>query len=63
MDDGKTRDDGIYEAAMYLYDRLAEDGKTIKVKNNDAYDYIVECAEGMKVKIVTNEDGAIGKEG
>ena len=63
MDDGKTRDDGIYEAAMYLYDRLAEDGKTIKVKNNDAYDYIVECAEGMKVKIVKNDDGTIRKEG
>lgn len=62
MDEGKTRDDGIYEAAMYLYDRLAEDGKTIKVKNNDAYDYIIECAEGMKVKIVTNEDGTIRKE-
>ena len=63
MDDGKTRDDGVYEAAMYLYDRLAEDGKTIKVKNNDAYDYIVECAEGMKVKIVKNDDGTIRKEG
>lgn len=63
MDDGKTRGDGIYEAAMYLYDRLAEDGKTIKVKNNDAYDYIVECAEGMKVKIIKNEDGTIRKEG
>ena len=63
MDDGKTRDDGVYEAAMYLYDRLAEDGKAIKVKNNDAYDYIVECAEGMKVKIVKNDDGTIRKEG
>ena len=62
MDDGKTRDDGIYEAAMYLYDRLAEDGKTIKVKNNDAYDYIVECAAGMKVKIVKNDDGTIKKD-
>lgn len=60
--DGKERDDGIYEAAMYLYDRLAEDGKTIKVKNNDAYDYIVECAAGMKVKIVKNDDGTIRKE-
>ena len=55
--------DGVYEAAMYLYDRLAEDGKAIKVKNNDAYDYIVECAEGMKVKIVKNDDGTIRKEG
>lgn len=62
LDDGKTRDDGLYEAAMYLYDRLAEDGKTIKVKNNDAYDYIVECAAGMKVKIVKNDDGTIKKE-
>lgn len=61
LDEGKDRDDGVYEAAMYLYDRLA-DGKTIKVEDDEAYDYIVECAEGMKVKIVTNDDGTIRKE-
>lgn len=62
-DEGKDKDDGIYEAAMYLYDRLAEDGKAIKVKDDEASAYIIECAEGMKVKIVTNEDGTIRKEG
>lgn len=62
LDEGKDRDDGIYEAAMYLYDRLAEDGKAIKVENNEAYAYIVECAAGMKVKIVKNDDGTIKKE-
>ena len=62
MDDGKTRDDGIYEAAMYLYDRLAEDGKAIKVKDDEARAYIIECAAGMKVKIVENDDGTIMKE-
>lgn len=48
---------------MYLYDRLAEDGKTIKVEDNEARAYIIECAEGMKVKIVKNDDGTIKKEG
>lgn len=61
LDEGKDRDDGVYEAAMYLYDRLA-DGKTIKVEDDEAYDYIVECAKGMKVKIVTNDDGTIKKD-
>lgn len=61
--DGKDREDGVYEAAMYLYDRLAEDGKSIKVEDDEAYDYIVECAAGMKVKIVKNDNGTIMKEG
>ena len=61
LDDGRDRDDGVYEAAMYLYDRLA-DGKTIKVEDDEAYAYIVECAEGMKVKIITSDDGTIRKE-
>lgn len=55
-------DDGVYEAAMYLYDRLAEDGKVIKVENDEARAYIIECAEGMKVKIVKSEDGTIMKD-
>lgn len=60
-DYGRDRDDGLYEAAMYLYDRLVE-GKTIKVEDDEAYAYITECAEGMRVKIVTSEDGTIKKE-
>lgn len=55
-------DDGVYEAAMYLYDRLAEDGKAIKVEDDEVRAYIIECAVGMKVKIVKNEDGTIMKE-
>lgn len=62
LDEGKNRDDGIYEAAMYLYDRLAEDGKTIKVEDDEARAYIIECAAGMKVKIVKNDDGTIKKD-
>lgn len=61
-DDGRDRDGGLYEAAMYLYDRLVEDGKTIKVEDDEARAYIVECAEGMKVKIVVCDDGTIKKE-
>lgn len=62
LDEGKDRDGGIYEAAMYLYDRLAEDGKAIKVEDDEARAYIIECAEGMKIKIVKNDDGTIRKE-
>lgn len=60
-DYGRDRDDGLYKAAMYLYDCLVE-GKTIKVEDDEAYAYITECAEGMRVKIVTSEDGTIKKE-
>lgn len=60
-DYGRDCDDGLYKAAMYLYDRLVE-GKTIKVEDDEAYAYITECAEGMRVKIVTSEDGTIKKE-
>lgn len=60
--DGMDRDDGIYEAAMYLYERLVEDGKTIKVEDDEARAYLIECAAGMKVKIVVCDDGTI-KEG
>lgn len=55
-------DDGVYEAAMYLYDRLAEGGKAIRVKNEEARAYIIECAEGMKIKIAVCDDGTIRKE-
>lgn len=60
-DYGRDCDDGLYEAAMYLYDRLVE-GKTITVEDNEARAYITECAEGMRVKIVTSDDGTIKKE-
>lgn len=60
-DYGRDCDDGLYKAAMYLYDRLVE-GKTIKVEDDEAYAYITECAEGMRVKIVTSDDGTIKKE-
>lgn len=60
-DYGRDRDDCIYEAAMYLYDRLVA-GKTVKVANDEAIDYIIDGAKGMNVKIVTNDDGSIKKE-
>lgn len=60
-DYGRDRDDGLYEAAMYLYDRLVA-GKTVKVENVEALDYIIDAAEGMNVKIDTNDDGSIKKE-
>lgn len=67
-DDGKYTGDyagdengGVYQAACYLYDRLAE-GHHIKVMNDDAYAYIIENAEGLGVKIVTDDNGEIYKE-
>lgn len=60
-DYGRDHDDCLYKAAMYLYDRLV-DGKTIKVEDDEARAYITECAEGMRVKIVTSDDGTIKKE-
>lgn len=67
-DDGKytgdyarDEDGGVYQAACYLYDRLAE-GYRIKVMNDDAHAYITENAEGLGVKIVTNDNGEIYKE-
>lgn len=67
-DDGKytgdyARDEGggVYQAACYLYDRMDE-GRRIKVVDDDAYAYIVENADGMNVKIVARDDGEIYKE-
>lgn len=60
-DYGRDYDDALYKAAMYLYDRLV-DGKKIKVEDDEAYAYITECAEGMRVKIATSDDGTIKKE-
>lgn len=67
-DDGKytgdyanDKDGGAYQAACYLYDRLAE-GHHIKVMDDDARAYIAENAEGLKVKIVARDNGEIYKE-
>ena len=67
-DDGKytgdyanDKDGGVYQAACYLYDRLAE-GHHIKVMDDDARAYIAENAEGLKVKIVARDNGEIYKE-
>ena len=60
-DYGRDCDDGLYKAAMYLYDRLVE-GKTITVEDDEARAYITECAEGMRIKIVISDDGTIKKE-
>lgn len=68
-DDGKYTGDyakdeggGVYQAACYLYDRLAE-GHRIKIMDDDARAYIAENADGLGVKIVTDENGEIYKEG
>lgn len=60
-DYARDENGGVYQAACYLYDRLTE-GHHIKVMNDDARAYIAENAEGMKVKIVTKDDGEIYKE-
>lgn len=49
-DYGSDRDDGLYEAAMYLYDKMSE-GHTITVLSADAWDYIVENATGLHVPL------------
>lgn len=49
-DYGRDRDDGLYEAAMYLYDKMSE-GHTITVLSADAWDYIVENATGLHVPL------------
>lgn len=60
-DYGRDFDDGVYEAAMYLYDWLVA-GKAVKVANDEALNYIIDAADGMDIKIVTNDDGSIKKE-
>lgn len=49
-DYGRDHDGGLYEAAMYLYDRMSE-GHVITVLNDDAWDYIVENAGGLRVSL------------
>lgn len=61
-DYGRDRDDGLYEAAMYLYDKMSE-GHTITVLSADAWDYIVENAIGLKVSIDTNPEARTIKRG
>lgn len=54
-DYGSDRDDGLYEASMYLYDRMAE-GHVITVLDDTAWGYIVENAAGLSVSINTNAE-------
>lgn len=54
-DYGSDRDDGLYEASMYLYDRMAE-GHVITVLDDTAWGYIVENAIGLKVSIDTDPE-------
>lgn len=49
-DYGRDHDGGLYEAAMYLYDRMSA-GHVITVLNDDAWDYIVENAGGLRVSL------------
>lgn len=62
-DYGDDRESGVYEAAMYLYDRMAE-GHVITVFNDDAWEYILENADGLSITIDTNAEACtIKKEG
>lgn len=54
-DYGDDRESGVYEAAMYLYDRMAE-GHVITVFNDDAWGYIVENAAGLSVSIDADKE-------
>lgn len=49
-DYGRDHDDGIYWAAMYLYDKMSE-GYVITVLSDDAWEYIVENATGLRVSL------------
>lgn len=49
-DYGRDRSDGIYWASMYLYDKMSE-GHAITVLSDDAWDYIVENAAGLRVSL------------
>lgn len=54
-DYGSDRDDGLYEASMYLYDRMAE-GHVITVLDDTAWGYIVENAAGLSVSIDADKE-------
>lgn len=49
-DYGRDCDDALYEASMYLYDRMAE-GHVITVLDDTAWGYIVENAAGLRVSL------------
>lgn len=68
-DDGKytwdyedDREGGVYEAAMYLYDRMME-GHVVTVINSDAWSYIVENANGLHVPLNINTETHTIKKG
>ena len=56
------REGGVYEAAMYLYDRMME-GHVITVINTDAWSYIVENANGLHVPLNINTEVRTIKKG
>lgn len=56
------REGGVYEAAMYLYDRMME-GHVITVFNADAWSYIVENANGLHVLLDVNTETHTIKKG
>lgn len=56
------REGGVYEASMYLYDRMIE-GHIITVINADAWSYIVENANGLHVPLNTNTEAHTIKKG
>lgn len=56
------REGGVYEAAMYLYDRMME-GHVITVINTDAWSYIVENANGLHVPLNINIEAHTIKKG
>ena len=56
------REGGVYEAAMYLYDRMME-GHVITVINTDAWSYIVENANGLHVPLNINTEARTIKKG
>lgn len=61
-DYGRDCDGCLYEAAMYLYDKMSE-GYVITVLSDDAWDYIVENAIGLKVSINTDQEARTIKKG
>lgn len=56
------REGGVYEAAMYLYDRMME-GHVITVINADAWNYIVENANGLHIPLNINTETHTIKKG
>lgn len=61
-DYGDDRESGVYEAAMYLHDRMAE-GHVITVFNDDAWEYILKNADGLSIPIVSETETRTIKKG